>query len=338
MRNTNILLFSLPLCTLLNNYQQLNKRAMSERDRDGREIEMDMDVDMGVSGQETEHVATSGNDGSETVEAGNTEVEEGTSSDRLLPDVRERAARHIDTIGRHFNILDRLFRRRNNNNSGNNNGGAGFDGVFSNLSAKPDANSGNELTQQDHPPTYDEAAADMSPSYYGMDLNSTDMYYDEICIEGLPVGNIANLLWNIIVSTSFQFVGFLVTYLLHTSHAAKQGSRFGLGLTFIGYSYSMIPRNVDTKVGKDKTANRIKVENPNDFDDLQVPQDNAPTDNFESKLSHGLEEKKQSLSFLAVFSGLLGLFIAGKSIYDYIKVKRMEQKYLSQEEHPQQQV
>ncbi|KAL3228963.1 Metal homeostatis protein BSD2 [Nakaseomyces bracarensis] len=286
---------------------------MSEREGDREELEMVADVGH--------------------VEAEPTEVEEG-SSDRLLPGVRERAARHIDTIGRHFNVLDRLFKRRSNNNDG----GAGFDGVFSNLSAKPDANSNQEITQQDHPPTYDEAAADMSPSYYGMDLSSTDMYYDEICIEGLPVGNIANLLWNIIVSTSFQFVGFLVTYLLHTSHAAKQGSRFGLGLTFIGYAYSMLPRNVDTKVGKDKTASRVKVENPNDFDDLQLPQDNVPTDDFESKLSHGLEEKKQSLSFLAIFSGLLGFFIAVKSIYDYVKVKRMEKKYLSQDDHPQQQV
>ena len=123
-----------------------------------------------------------------------------------------------------------------------------------------------------------------------------------------------------------------MTYLLHTSHAAKQGSRFGLGLTFIGYAYSMRPRNVDVKVGKDKTADRIKIENPNDYNDLQIPEDGTEMDNFESSLSHGLEEKKQSWSFITIFAALLGIFIAIKSIYDYVKVKKMERKYLSQEE------
>jgi len=33
----------------------------------------------------------------------------------------------------------------------------------------------------------------------------------------------------------FPFVGFILTYLLHTSHAAKYGSRAGLGLTLIQY-------------------------------------------------------------------------------------------------------
>lgn len=42
---------------------------------------------------------------------------------------------------------------------------------------------------------------------------------------------------NIFVSFFFQFVGFLLTYLLHTSHAAKFGSRAGLGLTLIQYGF-----------------------------------------------------------------------------------------------------
>lgn len=36
---------------------------------------------------------------------------------------------------------------------------------------------------------------------------------------------------------SFQFVGFLLTYLLHTTHAAKFGSRAGLGVTLIQYGF-----------------------------------------------------------------------------------------------------
>jgi len=40
------------------------------------------------------------------------------------------------------------------------------------------------------------------------------------------------------ISFFFQFIGFLITYLLHTTHAAKYGSRAGLGLTLIQYGFS----------------------------------------------------------------------------------------------------
>ena len=38
---------------------------------------------------------------------------------------------------------------------------------------------------------------------------------------------------------SFQFVGFLLTYLLHTTLAAKHGSRAGLGITLIQYGFTI---------------------------------------------------------------------------------------------------
>jgi len=41
------------------------------------------------------------------------------------------------------------------------------------------------------------------------------------------------------ISMSFQLVGFLLTYLLHTTHAAKNGSRAGLGVTLIQYGFYM---------------------------------------------------------------------------------------------------
>ncbi|CAD1785015.1 similar to Saccharomyces cerevisiae YBR290W BSD2 Heavy metal ion homeostasis protein [Maudiozyma barnettii] len=249
----------------------------------------------------------------------------------LPPQFRERAARQIDNIGRHFNILDRVFRRRPEGESTLAGIASSFDGVFSNLTAKPDTNEDERNAQNDALPSYDEAAADNVPSYYGMDLSNSDMYVDEICIEGLPVGNAANLFWNIIVSTSFQFVGFLITYILHTSHAAKQGSRFGLGLTFIGYAYSMIPNNVTSKIGKYKTIDRYQLTNPNSYDNLEIDSDSVTQDQFESSLNHGFEEEKQSLPTLAVLIGILGAFITIKSFVDYIKVKRMERTYASQD-------
>lgn len=45
-----------------------------------------------------------------------------------------------------------------------------------------------------------------------------------------------------IVSASFQFVGFILTYVLHTTHSAKYGSRVGLGITLIQFGFSIRAR------------------------------------------------------------------------------------------------
>ena len=259
-----------------------------------------------------------------------------TLVERLIPEnFRNIATRQIDNIGRRFNILDRVFSTNNETSANNGVIGAGtvFDGVFSNLTAKPDDNSTNQgdETQNDRPPTYDEAAADLVPSYYGLDLANSEMY-DELCIEGLPVGNMANLIWNMVISTCFQFIGFLITYMLHTSHAAKQGSRFGLGLTFLSYGYSMIPNNVVSKVGKDKTLPRIEPLDPNNYEDLSINTNQLPQDEFESHLSHGIDDEKQDIPLLAFAIGVLGIVISLKSVIDFIKIKRKERKYLAQAE------
>lgn len=56
-------------------------------------------------------------------------------------------------------------------------------------------------------------------------------------IDDLPSGSMWIFCANLFISFFFQFVGFLLTYLLHTSHAAKFGSRAGLGLTLIQYGF-----------------------------------------------------------------------------------------------------
>jgi hypothetical protein len=56
-------------------------------------------------------------------------------------------------------------------------------------------------------------------------------------IGDLPSGSIWIFALNLFASFFFQFIGFLLTYLLHTSHAAKFGSRAGLGLTLIQYGF-----------------------------------------------------------------------------------------------------
>ena len=45
-----------------------------------------------------------------------------------------------------------------------------------------------------------------------------------------------------LVSVAFNFLGFVLTYLLHTTHAAKFGSRAGLGITLIQYGWALRSR------------------------------------------------------------------------------------------------
>lgn len=94
------------------------------------------------------------------------------------------------------------------------------------------------------------AVLDAAPPYFDTTVHATlggagigGGGLDEILIEGLPVGNIFSFFWSLLVSMSFQFVGFLLTTLLATSHAARNGSRAGLGITLIQYGIFMGSQN-----------------------------------------------------------------------------------------------
>ena len=54
-------------------------------------------------------------------------------------------------------------------------------------------------------------------------------------VDDLPSGPVFTFLMTAFVSYFFQFAGFVLTYLLHTTHAGKFGSRAGLGITLIQY-------------------------------------------------------------------------------------------------------
>ncbi|WAQ92469.1 hypothetical protein PtA15_16A377 [Puccinia triticina] len=140
-------------------------------------------------------------------------------------------------------------------------GGVQNDGVFANLSAKPDGpgtrlnpttgqmefvggnDDGHPTDKEEVLPTYDSAALDSAPPYWETTVTLPGVNSgpygllgpDDVLVDGLPVGNLFGFAWNLLVSMSFQFIGFLLTYLLHTSHAAKNGSRAGLGITLIQY-------------------------------------------------------------------------------------------------------
>lgn len=134
-------------------------------------------------------------------------------------------------------------------------GGTKNDGVFSNMTAKPGSRRGadggeivggdDEVAEKEIPPAYEMAVLDSAPPYFdttvhtsggaGGALGGVSGGLEEILIEGLPLGNIFSFFWSLLVSMSFQFVGFLLTTMLSTSHAAKNGSRAGLGVTLIQY-------------------------------------------------------------------------------------------------------
>ncbi|CAG8535549.1 26545_t:CDS:2 [Gigaspora margarita] len=166
------------------------------------------------------------------------------------------------------------------------------DGVFSNLSAKPDT----EATKDDeNPPSYESAAADATPPYWETTIIAPGLCGDEILVEGLPVGNFFSFIWNMLVSMSFQFVGFLLTYLLHTNHAAKNGSRAGLGITLVQYGFYLRGRSFQE-------------------DGVYYNYDDAD-------LSDKELARRAWLSYILMF---LGWFIVIRSVSDYIRVKRME--------------
>lgn len=209
--------------------------------------------------------------------------------------------------------------------------GQGTDGVFRNLMAKPDTES-NRLELETHPPSYDEAAADATPEYWESTVISP-MYEDEVFVEGLPVGNVANFVWNGLVSVAFQFVGFILCYLLHTSHAAKQGSRAGLGITFIMYGLSMIPSNSGHA---NSIPNRYEPEDPNGYEvnkgtsvskGSKIDDYNAGIfQQHAEELSELFESKTPYFAYGVI---AFGLFMILKALVDFWKVTQIERVILA---------
>ncbi|KJR87538.1 metal homeostatis protein bsd2 [Sporothrix schenckii 1099-18] len=115
-------------------------------------------------------------------------------------------------------------------------GGIQSDGVFSNLTARPEP--GEEKDELPPSKTYEQAAADAAPPYWETTILAPHLGGpDDVYVDGMPVGSVFSFAWNGMISMSFQIVGFLLTYLLHSTHAAKNGSRAGLGITLIQYGF-----------------------------------------------------------------------------------------------------
>ncbi|KAI7232114.1 hypothetical protein KC330_g6046 [Hortaea werneckii] len=197
------------------------------------------------------------------------------------------------------------------------------DGVWANLNAKPRA--GDDVEEK--PPTYEQAAADATPPYWETTVFSpyaTTGNPDDVFVDGLLVGSLFSFVWNALISMSFQIPGFLLTYLLHTTHAAKHGSRAGLGITLVQYGFQMRftaavgggPADSGSPPSPDSPTNGVPDDpNAHNFDPDDV---NGPSGG--SGASTGLTPA----DWISYILMIVGWFLLIRAVSDFMKARRQE--------------
>lgn len=177
------------------------------------------------------------------------------------------------------------------------------------------------------PQTYEQAAADAAPPYWETTILAPGLGGpDEVYIDGMPVGSVFSFVWNGMISMSFQLVGFLLTYLLHSTHAAKNGSRAGLGITLIQYGFYMKSSSGGSdgmQPGGDGYASPPDP-NSHDFDPGSVQ--NGGNGGGESG-SGGFGDVASS-EWVAYILMIVGWFILIRSVSDFLRARRHEQLVL----------
>ncbi|KAJ6443493.1 metal homeostatis protein bsd2 [Purpureocillium lavendulum] len=193
-------------------------------------------------------------------------------------------------------------------------GGVGTDGVFANMSARPER---TESEKDEQPPTYEQAAADAAPPYWETTILAPGFGgFDEVYVDGMPVGSVFSFIWNGMISTSFQLVGFLLTYLLHSTHAAKNGSRAGLGITLIQYGFYM------------KGTSENEPPQMNGPDGYAAPPDPNSHDFDAGDVTEGGGGGSGVITggeWMAYVLMVVGWFILIKSVAEFLKARRHEQ-------------
>lgn len=194
------------------------------------------------------------------------------------------------------------------------------DGVFANLNAKPER--AGEKPEEDLPPSYEQAAADATPPYWETTILAPGMASDEVYVDGLPVGSVFSFIWNGMISMSFQLIGFLLTYLLHTTHAAKNGSKAGLGLTLVQYGFYMKGSSDSGPAGGGEQYAPPSDPNSHDFDP------NAVGDQGGGQRSGGSSSGISTGDWVSYILMIVGWFILIRSVCEFIRVRRHEQLVL----------
>jgi len=197
------------------------------------------------------------------------------------------------------------------------------DGVFTNLAAKPERGEKDE----DLPPTYEQAAADATPPYWETTVVAPGMSSDEVYVDGLPVGSVFSFIWNGMISTSFQLVGFLLTYLLHTTHAAKNGSRAGLGLTLVQYGFYMKGSNENRVSDADSAYANPPDPNSHDFNPGAAGDGSHPFD-AGGAARDGVFASITTSEWISYVLMIVGWFILIRAVSDFLRARRHEQLIL----------
>ncbi|KAH8118366.1 hypothetical protein DFH11DRAFT_1686547 [Phellopilus nigrolimitatus] len=248
-------------------------------------------------------------------------------------------------------------------------GGGENDGVFANVSAKPTAPRQireddsiyvqPEDAQKDAPPSYLSAQADAVPPYWETTIHAPSslspgmMIPGELPIDGLATGTLFSFLWNMLVSISFQFVGFLLTYLLHTTHAAKLGARAGLGLTLVQYGFALRTGRDENGGGSGSNGEawsgwRAEEASPSPTPSFSTAAEadswfamhrtngtmmsDSNADPTATSSMFSSETTTEWLSFLLM---TIGWFVLLNSLLGFWRIKRWERSILaSHEEHP----
>jgi hypothetical protein len=138
-------------------------------------------------------------------------------------------------------------------------------------------------------------------------------------VDGLLVGSFFSFIWNALISMSFQLIGFLLTYLLHTSHAAKHGSRAGLGITLVQYGFQM--RYAASGGGVTEPGSTPNV--PSDG----VPDHPNSHDFDPNHVSGGADGAKTGLTtadWLSYVLMIVGWFILIRAVSDFMRARREE--------------
>jgi hypothetical protein len=124
------------------------------------------------------------------------------------------------------------------------------------------------------------------------------------------------------ISMSFQLVGFLLTYLLHTTHAAKNGSRAGLGLTLVQYGFYMKGGGDGSGSDGDGSDQYVPPPDPNShsFDPNSVGESGSGGNGAMSGIT-----TSEWISYVLM---IVGWFILIRSVSDFLRARRHEQLVL----------
>ncbi|KAF9051178.1 hypothetical protein BDZ89DRAFT_1154081 [Hymenopellis radicata] len=206
-------------------------------------------------------------------------------------------------------------------------GGTDNDGVFANVAAKPSTQAstpildpeGNvhlvpEDMRKDAPPTYADAQADAAPSYNSavatVFVSSPSGSGQDVAGDDDDVGSISVFLMHATLSWFFQFIGFILTFMMSTNLAGRTGSRAGLGATLVQFGFYL----------KNSVANGdIPPSDTSDNADMSAPSD-GDTGTLSSELMS--PESKQWMSFALM---AFGWFILLHAILSFWRAKRWAQ-------------